>query len=231
MAAMAPQFQNLIPGANNTGSTAMRPYVDMASGGSIGDKRSPLVPQFPSGQATPGPSNPYSFPANTGGSPLPTTASLSSFPNPMGYGGGSMGNVQQGMEQSGIRPGMAQALTQLLASGMGYSPQAVQALLASLQPQIARGKADIMEQFGSAGLGQSSAAAIGLGDFESQVALNEGQLISNLYEQSVQNYMQVLMGIAGIGEQYQGQKMASTPTGLDYFNTAFSAATTPIPGL
>jgi hypothetical protein len=84
-------------------------------------------------------------------------------------------------------------LAAFIANGAGYNPQVAQSLLAALQPGIERGQANIMEQFGAEGLGSSSAAAIGLGDFMSQATLDEGQILSNLYEQSVQNYMQVLL--------------------------------------
>lgn len=211
MAAMSPSITSLIPGANSSGSQTKQPAnLDLTQTPAIGSsKTNPLMPTYPSGQAVPGHTSALNFPANTGGAPIPTTGALSSFGNPAGIpaGGGDVGATYQGLVQSGMRPGIANLFSNLLQSGLGYNPQVVKALLASLQPQINRGSAQLMEQFGGAGLGESSAAAIGMGDYLSNVALSEGQLISNLYEQSVNNYMQVLMGVAGMGEGYQATKM------------------------
>jgi hypothetical protein len=101
------------------------------------------------------------------------------------------------MHKAGYSAGVAGQLWNFINSGAGYNPAVADALMAQMQPQVNRGEADIMERFGSMGMGSSSAAAIGLGDYLSQVNLNEGQVLSQLYEQSVQNYMTVLMGGKG----------------------------------
>jgi hypothetical protein len=93
--------------------------------------------------------------------------------------------------------GMAHMLMDFLTSGAGYNQGAINNLLASLQPGIKRGEADIMEQFSAMGTRFGSPAAVGLGDYLSQVNLNEGQLVTQMYEQSLQDFINVMMGTAG----------------------------------
>jgi hypothetical protein len=138
-----------------------------------------------------------SFPANTvapsgsGGSSGITGTNLAAS---LGFDGVSEGSFLNAMSAAGYGSGVGQLLWNFLQSGAGFNPQALQALFASLQPQISRGTAQIQEQFGAEGLGSSSPAAIGMGDFLSQVNLNEGQIAAQMYEQSVQDYMSVLTG-------------------------------------
>ncbi len=213
---MAPTYRaGLTPGANTSGTQTKQPgSLNLATTPAIGAQANPLLPSYPSGQSMPGISSPLNFPANTGGAPLPSTATLRGFGSPIGAATDpSHGNdYLKALEASGLRPGMAEAVANLMQSGLGYSPQVVQTLLAAMQPQIQRGEAQLMEQFGAAGLGESSAAAIGMGDYLSQVALQEGQLVAGLYEQSVQNYMSLLTSMSGIGEQYQATKMQTGGT-------------------
>ena len=68
-----------------------------------------------------------------------------------------------------------------------------------------------MEQFGAAGARDSSSAQLGLADYLSQVQLNEGDIMSQMYMQSYNNYMNQILGLAGPMEQYQ----QSRPTTWD----------------
>jgi hypothetical protein len=115
----------------------------------------------------------------------------------MGGGGMAPGMdvnaVAKGFNHAGFPNAIAGMLASFLQQGAGFNPHAIMALLNALQPQIARGDANIMEQFGAKGLNFGSPAAVGLADFNSQAVLDEGQIISQMYEQSVQDYMNVLL--------------------------------------
>jgi len=90
--------------------------------------------------------------------------------------------------------GMAHMILDFLQSGAGYNQQAINNLLASLQPGIERGQENLMEQFSVSGNRFGSGAQIGLADYLSQVNLNEGQLITQMYEKALDNFMNVMMG-------------------------------------
>lgn len=140
--------------------------------------------------------SPAPFPANNPGGV--NTSALGNPANLFGFGAGTNNtNWNKGLGNAGIPGGIAQPLWEFLANGAGFNPQVLQNLIAAMQPQVARGEANINEQFAAEGLGFSSPAAIGLGDYLSQVNLNELQIGSQMYEQATQNYMNVLMGLAG----------------------------------
>jgi hypothetical protein len=178
-------------GFNPTGGSAVMNAAPQAN---------PIVATFPSGTTMP-PQNQAlgAFPANTGGVTNPAQDPLlSTLTNPAGQSGASTQQWQSAMtsalHKAGYPSAVAAALAGFIGSGSGFSPAVMQALMASLQPQVNRGEADIMEQFGSQGLGQGSSAAIGMGDYLSQVNLNEQQIASQMYEQSIQNTMSILTG-------------------------------------
>lgn len=181
-----------LPGGNPSGSSVGNP-INMTGQNptpGMGGSTNPLVPNFPSGTNSPG----LTFPANTGGMDLnQLLAGLTS----MGGGGMAPGMdvnaVAKGFNHAGFPNAIAGMLASFLQQGAGFNPKAISGIIASLMPQISRGESNIMEQFGAAGLRDSSAAAIGLGDFESSATLDIGQIISQMYEQSVQNYMDVLL--------------------------------------
>jgi hypothetical protein len=112
-----------------------------------------------------------------------------------------MGNMTPAQQQSMLSSlsktygaGPAQAIMQFLQSGAGYNQQAVNNMLASLQPGINMGEQNLMQQFSQSGNRFGSGAQLGLTDYLSQVDLNEGQLQSQMYEQSLNDYMNVMMG-------------------------------------
>jgi hypothetical protein len=205
-----PNTPGLMPGANTGGTNVAVPGGASPSGISLGGGTNPLLPTFPSGQNMPGNSSPMSgvtpsaFPANGTGTGAPTDAnggtplSNTNLSQMLGFGTNGFPSEAQfndSMHKLGIPAGIAGLLFNFLQNGAGFNPQVSQALIAGMQPGIKRGEADILEQFGTMGLGNSSAAAIGLGDYLSQVQLNEGQILANQYNQSVQNYLSVLMGV------------------------------------
>jgi hypothetical protein len=198
-----------LPGGNTGGTnTAIPSVTGNAPVPALGTSTTnPLTPSYPTGSA----SAPMTFPAyGTGGaSELSTLETMS----PSGYttaqpnvpGGPTQqwyNQLTQAFHKAGYPSAVAGLMAEFLASGAGYNPAAIQGLLNALGPQIASGQANIMEQFGAEGLSSSSPAALGLAGFDSQVTLDEGQIISQMYEQSVSNYMNVLL--AGKESQTQG---------------------------
>lgn len=90
--------------------------------------------------------------------------------------------------------GTGNAILQLLYKGM-FNPQTAQAFLSAMQPGVQRGQADILNAFGAGGQRFSSSAALGLGDFMSQVNLNENQTLAQMFEHSQDQELSLLQGI------------------------------------
>jgi hypothetical protein len=93
--------------------------------------------------------------------------------------------------------GVAQLMINFLQGGAGYNPQVLQNLIAQLQPQFNRAQQNLTQQFSAGGNRFGSGAEVGMADLLSQQNLEVGSIASQLYEQSVQNFMSVLMGAAG----------------------------------
>lgn len=192
-----------LPGGNPGGGQNAVPTTGGGAAPAIGSSQSnPLVPGYPTGSSAPNLQFPaYGFTGST--TPQSQLSALEGMnvsgfttPQPGAQGGPSQGwynSVVGGLAKTGVPKAIGGLIAEFLANGAGFNPQAVQSMLAALQPQIAQGNANIMESFGAEGLGSSSPAALGLAGFQAQATLNEGQIISQMYEQSVQNYMNVLM--------------------------------------
>lgn len=172
-----------------------------------------------SGFSMPGMTSTTGFGGGSGGFNLPGSLGFGGTPSG-GPGGGPSWTPNQNdfikaMHKAGFSAGDAALLYNFIASGAGFNQGAVNQVLgatfAAQQPQINRGEADILEHFGSMGLGMSSPAAIGLGDYLSQVSLGQGQLAAQtemgMYEQSVADYLSVLMGGKGQPPQNMFQNL------------------------
>jgi hypothetical protein len=179
-----------VPGSNPSGSQTTV-GVDPNTTAAIGGTSNPLQ-------------NMTAMPTGTSG--VPSISALGAL-NPSGtttqtgtnaqggnIGGLGTSSIVEAFRKAGYSSGDAYLIAQFLEGGAGYNPQVAQALIAALGPSIQAGQANIMEQFSAEGLRSSSPAAYGLGSFDAQVTLDEGQILSQLYEQSVQNYMDVLLG-------------------------------------
>jgi hypothetical protein len=211
-------------GANPTGN-------QLSLGGSSSSAvnvANPLLPNVNLSTSAPVSSNPYdvtanapAFPANT--SPYATTGStaIGATPTP-GQPSAAGTAISGGMSQQEWTQlfntlkktygfGDAEALVQFLEGGAGYSQEALNNILASLQPGIQAGEENLMSQFSASGNRFGSGSQLGLANFLSQVNLNEGQISAEMYEQAVSNYMNVLMGTAGTN----AQRIMSSPSTLD----------------
>ena len=233
-ATMNPIFASgLVPGGMNpTGNQlALESVLSKSTTG-----QNSLLPQVNTSPSGPASSNPYgivptdvassapAFPANTG--PYPSSTNLAppagSPTTNVGQAASSPFSFLQSMSPKDLSrlfdslkktygDGMAHMLLDFLTSGAGFNQQAINNLLASLQPGIERGTESIMEQFSAMGNRFGSPAATGLGDFLSQVNLNEGQLVTQMYEQAINNFMDVMMGTASTG----AKRIASSPSLMD----------------
>lgn len=76
--------------------------------------------------------------------------------------------------------GTANMLVGLLQNGL-FNPQVASAFLNSMQPGVNRGLANTEQAFGAEGVRFGSAAALGIGDYLSQVNLNEQSVLSNMF--------------------------------------------------
>jgi hypothetical protein len=204
------QLAGLNPGANTSGGGGST-LGPMTTGATMGGTTSPFVPAPVTGTNMPAYSSPYassgatSALANLGG---PTNANQPGGPN-TNVGSGEFGftgsDLAKSFQKAGTMPGgLGTAAAAFMNSGAGYNPAVAQALIAALQPQFAKGQANLMEQFGATGQAAGSPAALGLGDYLAQTNLDVGQLLSGLYEQSVSNYLGVLnMGHVNVSQTNQ----------------------------
>jgi len=185
----------LLPMVGTSGSKGSapqnNPFAITTTGGAVpGSPTATTAPNFPAN------TSPY---PSSGGALLPgggTNATGGSASDPFGLGKMSPKDYTRLFNdlKKTYGDGTAHMILDFLSSGAGYNQSAINNLLASLQPGIQRGEADIMEQFSAMGNRFGSPAAVGLGDFLSQVNLNEGQLVTQMYEQSLQDFINVMMG-------------------------------------
>lgn len=228
-------WSSLLPGRNPTGSTGVGTASVPSTGSSSG--QNPVLPptNLPAGAPA---SNPYApgsavptFGANAGGysptSLVPGGGSTGLLPGSGGGTGGtgtggSPGGILSGMSPADIKRlhdelgntygnGVAAALMSFLQGGAGFNQSAINNLFASLQPGIERGTESLMEQFSTSGNRFGSGAQIGLADYLSQVQLNEGQLETQMYEKSVTDSINTLMGLAGGTKE----TLANSPSTMD----------------
>ena len=154
--------------------------------------------------------------SSSGGALLPsggTNATGGKATDPFGFG--SMTKKDQSRLFDTLKKtygdGPAHMILDFLTSGAGYNQAAINNLLASLQPGIERGQENLMEQFSASGNRFGSGAQIGLADYLSQVNLNEGQLVTQMYEKALDNFMNVMMGTSSQG----AERIANSPSTWD----------------
>lgn len=118
--------------------------------------------------------------------------------------------------RSSYGEGPAHEILNFLTSGAGFNQSAINNLFAAMQPQIERGTESLMNQFSTTGNRFGSGAQIGLADYLSQVNLNEGQLETQMYEKSIGDYLNVLMGTSA----QAAQTKANSPSMWDTLSSA-----------
>jgi hypothetical protein len=230
-----PMFAGMVPGGMNPTGNQLS-LLDLVNRGSK-DSNS-LLPSTNLSTSSSGSSNPYdistststsaapNFPANA--SPYPSTGAAllpGTQTSPMDQTGRADVVNLFGMEKMTGKDftrlfkdlkktygdGMAHLILDFLSTGAGFNQQAINNLLASLQPGISRGEEDLMSQFSASGNRFGSGAQIGLGDFLSKVNLNEGELITTMYEDALNNFINVMLGTSSKAADAK----AASPSGLD----------------
>jgi len=185
------------PANMSQGSTQVNPYAP-------GSVTPTPVPSYPANQG------PYSSTSLTTSS-SPTTSLSTAQSGPLGaiFSGETPEGIKQLFSNlsKALGPGVGNLLANFLESGAGFNQQAINNLFAALQPGITAGTESIADQFSALGDRFGSDASIGLSNYLSQVNLNEGQIESSMYEQSVNDFINTLMGVSS--------KTSSLPTGLD----------------
>lgn len=192
-----------MPGSNPTGmSVATLPSPAGPSTPAVGSSTSPFGSTFPSGTQIPGMTDPMAGATND-----PNSFNVASL---LGFGQGTnnpLNDITKALRKAGFSAGIAGEIANFLKSGAGFNPAVAQAMIAAMQPGVQRKEADIMEQFSNMGLRSGSPASTALGDFLSQEQLNEGQIWASMYEQSVQNYLNVLLAGKGPAPQNSFQNI------------------------
>jgi hypothetical protein len=237
---MASNFASLLPGRNPTGTF---PGNDVGVSERIGSTSgtNPMLPtnNLPTGAPA---SNAYdptsvvpSFGANGGAySTTNLAGGTGSSANPFGTPNtpltpasivGSWGTMSPSEQKSFLAElsktygsGVAGAITSFLSGGAGFNQDAINNLFAALQPGINQGEENLMDQFSTSGNRFGSGAQIGLADYLSQVNLNEGQIESQVYEQSVSDYMNTLLNVGNTN----AKRISQSPSGLDSLTSLLS---------
>jgi hypothetical protein len=218
--------QIAVPGsASNSGQNTLMPAMGTSS--SAPSSANPYTAGFPTspggggGVAVPG-----AFGANgpgpvslTGAPAMPATnvgqAATSAIGGMSTMSSHDIGEMFNSLRSS-YGEGPAHAILNFLTGGAGFNQDAINNLFAGMQPQIERGTESLMNQFSQTGNRFGSGAQIGLADYLSQVNLNEGQIETQMYEQSVNDYMNVLMGTSG----QAAQTKANSPSMWDTVSSA-----------
>jgi hypothetical protein len=132
------------------------------------------------------------FPANTGGTSIPTSlANLSS-----GLGGGPGSPWYQNLYNELGRAygkGTGQILGDMITKGL-FNPSVANALMQAMEPTIQRGYNDVLSSFSAEGGRFSSAGAIGAGDYMSQARLGQTAQLAQLFELDQSEQLQLLQG-------------------------------------
>lgn len=193
-----------MPGSNTGGSNISVPSPASSNTPAVGGGTNPFLPGFPGGAGTPPITSPINMAARDVSSGSSNLAGMN-LAGMLGFGQGTnnpLHDITAALKKAGFSAGIAGELANFLQSGAGFNPQIAQALIDAMQPGVQRKEADIMEQFSSMGLRSGSPAAIAMGDFLGQQQLNEGQIFSQMIEQSISNYMNILL--SGKGEHTSG---------------------------
>jgi hypothetical protein len=219
-----PMLTSLVPGMNPTGSSI--------SMGTSAPSSNSMIPSSPSGASVssnpyagsvvvPGASTPPAFPANGAGPTNLMTPGAGPKTNVGTAAASPIGGMNMMSPKDLSRmfdtlkktygDGPAHALLNFMTSGAGFNQDAINNLFAGMQPQVNRGTESLMEQFSTSGNRFGSGAQIGLGDYLSQVNLNEGQIETQMYQTAIQSYLDVLTGTSSAG----ATRIANTPSFLD----------------
>ena len=139
----------------------------------------------------------------SGFNPLGTTSGVSSAPGSGVNMGSGFGLLPGGSQYTpsiynelgkSYGKGFGQLLGNIFSQGL-FNPEVAQQYINFMQPNVNRQEANLLGAFGSEGARFGSPAQIGLGDFLSQVNLNQGEIFANLYQQAQQEQLGLLENV------------------------------------
>ena len=231
----------VIPGAANPGGSQVSMPAPFAGTTASGGSTNPYMNTSTASTTAPN-TNPYAgsfgaygFPGNTSAPSPIGTGTVPNAPNIVGTGTGS-GSLTSGQNKAlesqldkTYGKGMGALLLSFMNSGAGYNPQVLQQIFSQLQPGFANQQQNLLQQFSASGNRFGSGAQTGFADLLGQQSQTEGQIASQLYEQSIQNYMSILEGTSGA----DASRIAATPSTFDDITSLLAAAkpnVIPIPG-
>ena len=237
-------FASLLSGRNPSGAGGTATDLP-ATGSSSGVNPMLAYSNLPTSATATNPFDPTSvvptFGANSGpyqSTSLTGTGGTATGGTSTGIAGAGLGGAFSGMTQSGYDnflhelnktygEGVGSLIASFLESGAGFNQDAINNIFAALQPGINQGEQNLMQQFSTSGNRFGSGAQIGTADYLSQVNLNEGQIESQMYEQSVSNYMNVLMDVGG----QNASRIANSPSFLDTLSGLLGAGSSAVSSL
>lgn len=203
---------NLSPwSGGGQGSSSANPYAPIQVSGAGGVSGGPygstvaspaLLPFQQGGNAAP--SSPVPVGTTAPGTGSPTATGSSAGANTPSSAGAALGvptttagqnKLLQSLNKA-YGSGVGTMLYNFLAGGAGYNQTAINNLIASLQPGFNTDQTNLMQQFSASGNRFGSGAQIGEATLEGQEQLDVGQLETQMYEQSIQDFINVMMGAA-----------------------------------
>jgi hypothetical protein len=134
--------------------------------------------------------------------------------------------------------GAGQLLGNIFSNGL-FNPQVAAAFLNAMGPSEARGLANVQNSFGAEGSRFGSAAALGIGDYQSQVNLNEQQTLASMYMNAQQEELTLLGAVlptlhqerADSGFMHDFSQFSTLMAGITNLGTPFSVSQPPaMPG-
>lgn len=117
---------------------------------------------------------------------------------------------------------MGPAINAYIKDGMGFNPQVASMMANDITPYFQSNMNNLMEMFGSAGDRFSSDAALAGGQATASFTAQQQQIFTGMYQQAVQNYLQVLTG--GRYKQGGGGLLGSISSALGLASAGGSAA-------
>jgi hypothetical protein len=127
----------------------------------------------------------------TANAPLFGGSSMTGLSTGFGTSTGALGGNELREFQRAYGKGTGDLLYQMMSKGL-FNPNTASAFLNAMQPGINRGQENLLNSFGAEGSRFSSTAAFGLGDYFSQVNLNEQQTLASMYMQAQQEQLGLL---------------------------------------
>jgi hypothetical protein len=215
------------PFSGSTGVTQTNPYSSTVSPSTTGGAApNPYASSFGAYGFTGQPST--TTPAPVGGTTNSTSPLIAAGTGQTpgaggtGSGSGSLTNnpaLTRNLDKT-FGAGIGGVLQQFLASGAGYNPQVLQQMIAQLQPGFTNQQQNLLQQFSAGGNRFGSGAQTGYADLLGQQSQTEGSMASQLYEQSITNYMNILEDAGNT----TATRIENTPSTFDDIMQGVSAA-------